>query len=119
MVGTQIFCEIGQAIIHELHAIYIFKLPYFHRFITLKCFSYDLDLMCINRPPDRFTNQVRVISPEVMENNWDISFPWLDLELEITGIMCRLPKFTCDMAVIPNFIISSFQNLDFFHYFQK
>ncbi|CAI2199157.1 13618_t:CDS:1, partial [Funneliformis geosporum] len=39
VVITQILCKRGQATIHELHAIYIFELAYFHRLISLKYFS--------------------------------------------------------------------------------
>jgi hypothetical protein len=48
VIVTQVFCKIGQAIIHELHAIYIFKLTHLHGFISLKCLGYNFDLMRIN-----------------------------------------------------------------------
>src|SRR6185437_2401713 len=105
VVGTQIFRKICQAIIHKLLAIYIFQLTYLHRLVSLKYFSYDLDLICINRFSNRFTNQVGVVAPEVMKDNWNKCFLWLYLEFEIIGIVSRFPKLTCNMAVVPNLII--------------
>src|SRR6185437_15300080 len=63
--------------------------------------------MCINRFSNRFTNQVRVIAPEVIKDNWDRRLPCFDLKLKITGIVSWSLKLTCNMAVVPDLVVNS------------
>jgi len=107
MIVAQILHKICQAIIHKLLAIYIFQLTYLHRLVFHKCFSYNLDLMCINRFFNRFTNQVGVVAPEVIKDNWDRCLPCFDLKLKITGIVSRPLKLTCNMAVVLDLVVDS------------
>src|SRR6185437_11126706 len=56
---------------------------------------------------NRFTNQVGVVAPEVIKDNWDRCLPCFDLKLKITGIVSRSPKLTCNMVVVLDLVVDS------------